>query len=45
MTIDFSSWAPVQGNEFVHKVFTCLLPTGGIALEIAKPEFGDGTRR
>ena len=34
MAVDFSSGGSVKSNEFVHEVRACLLPTGGVALEV-----------
>lgn len=42
MWIDLSSWASVQSNELVHKVFACLLRICAITLKICEPEFRDG---
>jgi len=42
MTIDLSRGRSVQGNEFIHKVFAGLLPTGCVSLEVRKSGFSDG---
>lgn len=43
MPINFSCRTSIQSHEFIHKVFTCLLPALGISLEIRESVFGNWT--